>query len=453
MTVAAILASQEVLRRDIRGEQIGILQLNNQTAMASSALVSLGEAQTVEIHLLVSLRFSSMGDRQEEIPIAHKRTFRWIFEDSSSREDAPWNSFTDWLRTGEGVYWVSGKAGSGKSTLMRYIFENPETKEHLRVWAGDHHLESPGFFFWNGGSLEQRSQCGLLRSLLYQALQKRPSLVRDIFPNEIAENNSLLAHKQDEKWKWTLHALKRAFERWVSLAMKSAMSLCLFLDGLDEYEGDHESIVEFFKDISAAYPSQIKLCISSRPWVVFDAVFVGLPRLRLQDLTYGDIEAYVQDELRSHPRMLELAQAEPTHAHELVTEIVTKADGVFLWVMLTIRSLLDGLRNRDDITILRKRLRHLPADLDCLYTHMLNHVDPWYKEQASQTFQIFGALWNEKGQNSVTALELELAMTANPHSSSSSTILMTDEEIKSICEHLDVHLKSRCAGLVEVHYW
>jgi hypothetical protein len=28
---------------------------------------------------------------------------------------------------------------------------------------------------------------------------------------------------------------------------------------------------------------------------------------------------------------------------------------------------------------------------------------------------------------------------------------MTDEEVKAKCEDLDVHLKSRCAGLLEIH--
>jgi hypothetical protein len=75
------------------------------------------------------------------------------------------------------------------------------------------------------------------------------------------------------------------------------MKLYLFLDSLDEYEGDQESIVEFFKSITLEYPAQVKICVSIRPWVVFDDAFRGLPGLRLQDLTYNDIERYVQDNL------------------------------------------------------------------------------------------------------------------------------------------------------------
>ena len=64
------------------------------------------------------------------------------------------------------------------------------------------------------------------------------------------------------------------------------------------------------------------------------------------------------------------------------------------------------------------------------------------------------ALFNENEQGAVTAWELALATiatTATPHTSTSVTAPMTDEEVKAKYEHLDVHLKSRCAGLLEIH--
>ena len=68
-----------------------------------------------------------------------------------------------WLTQENGIYWVNGKAGSGKSTLMRHIYDNPHTREALKEWAGDTQLIVSEWFFWNTGSLDQRSQTGLLR--------------------------------------------------------------------------------------------------------------------------------------------------------------------------------------------------------------------------------------------------------------------------------------------------
>lgn len=44
--------------------------------------------------------------------------------------------FVTWLSEGEGVFHISGKLGSGKSTLMKYICDHWQTEEHLKKWAG-----------------------------------------------------------------------------------------------------------------------------------------------------------------------------------------------------------------------------------------------------------------------------------------------------------------------------
>jgi hypothetical protein len=109
--------------------------------------------------LIHSLRFPAMRNRHEEINEAHQRTFSWIFQ-PPQEHTRPWDDFPNWLRNDTDIYWINGKAGSGKSTLMRYIFDSPKTSEHLKSWAGYAELDVAGFFFWNSGSIEQRSQSG-----------------------------------------------------------------------------------------------------------------------------------------------------------------------------------------------------------------------------------------------------------------------------------------------------
>ena len=69
---------------------------------------------------LKSLYFPEIHSRQEEIANAHKKTFQWIFDESGEKV-RPWSNFIEWLEEGSGTYWISGKAGSGKSTLMNYV--------------------------------------------------------------------------------------------------------------------------------------------------------------------------------------------------------------------------------------------------------------------------------------------------------------------------------------------
>ena len=263
-------------------------------------------------------------------------------------------------------------------------------------------------------------------------------------------SSSTVNHTKIRDHLYSLSTLQKAFKRWIDL-LPSSSKVCFFIDGLDEYDGDHEEIAEFFKGLSSR-TSNVKLCVSSRPWVVFDDAFKGMPMLRLQDLTFDDIQAYVFDKLEGHDRMRLLKDAEPGHAAELVNEVVTKASGVFLWVTLVVKSLLNGLRNRDCIDDLRRRLSELPSDLDKFYTHMLNHVDPLYREQAARTFRIFETLMR-LACRSVSALEFEFALKGTFQN------MLLDEgkgpigydEASSRIQELDIHLKSRCGGLIELH--
>jgi hypothetical protein len=116
--------------------------------------------------------------------------------------------------------------------------------------------------------------------------------------------------------------------------------LCLFIDSLDEYDGDCKAIADLLKDVALSL--YIKVCVSSRLWLVFEEAFENRVGLCLQDLTYTDIRNYVRGTLEANKKMEQLAVSNPEHATALVSEIVTKANGVFLWVRLVVWSLLDG---------------------------------------------------------------------------------------------------------------
>lgn len=61
---------------------------------------------------------------------------------------------------------------------------------------------------------------------------------------------------------------------------------------------------------------------------------------------------------------------------ELVDRIVAQADGVFLWAFLVTRSLRENLSNGERIRDLNRRFSQLLSDLDQLFQHMLENVNP-----------------------------------------------------------------------------
>ena len=430
------------------------------------AVMGLDEKETsIRKWILDSLGFANMQNRQEEVAQAYHTTLEWIFEGPKEETKfLPWTNFADWLLHGDGIYWVNGKAGSGKSTLMKYIYNDKRTSQLLSQWSGSKSILVATFFFWNSGTQDQRSQTGLLRSLLYQILHHRPELVHLMFPEEHAmlQDQTPNAIQKFPHYTWSLRRLQDSVRQLIDM-QDLDFNICLFIDGLDEFEGnddqnDRQYLIELFRSLASS-PS-VKVCLSSRPLLIFEESFRESPGLRLQDLTSGDIRRFVTDRLSNDPRMQQIAENEPLQRHDFEKEICNKAQGVFLWVKLVVRSLLDGVSNSDRIADLRARLEILPADLEDLYRHMMANIDKVYMKGASQVFQLVRMASQVQNMNRndnqrttpVTVLLLALAMEGTTSGAAVRTHsgAWTAKKLSWLCDVMRCRLQIWCAGMIEV---
>ncbi len=96
----------------------------------------------------------------------------------------------------------------------------------------------------------------------------------------------------------------------------------------------------------------------------------------------GDIRQYVYDNFNNHQQLQKYADNK-RYGH-LIDEIVKRANGVFLWVTLVVRSLRRGLIYADTISDLERRLDSLPPDLETFFKQILDSVDPFYKSHATE---------------------------------------------------------------------
>jgi hypothetical protein len=416
----------------------------SRTETSTSAQASEDELklkQEVETSILETLRVTITTDLLEEVSEAHQSTFKEIFEPHEG------DCFRSWLKTGNGIYCMNGKAGSGKSTLMRYIYGHPTTRQELSQWASPTSLSIAGFFFYNSGTKEQRSQLGLLQALLFKVLSESRDLIPVVLPWLYARRyteafDPLIPHFSEKPL--SLSHLTQAF---TVLAQQTTvpLKLCLFIDGLDEYEGDFDKIVEVLKVVSRS--QSVKICASSKRSLVFEDAFPGSPSLKLQDLTLNAIQNYVHEELATNKRYQQLAADEAVAAAALEQEIVASADGVFLWARLVVESLLSGFED-GDIHHLQERLRILPTDLEKLYHYILmNRIDPVYMDDASKMFRIMQVASHSELSILAFALTDE---SYHERAISSSIRPWKEEEVLSACQKMEDRLKTRCAGLIEV---
>jgi hypothetical protein len=196
MAVAQLLNRQEVVlgaqfnaesRRVVNAfgvnEALPDLKRTDLDAMRITKVEIKALRDSISVDILNSLRYRAIAERFEEVGEVHRRTFTWVLEHlKEDPEGIQWDDFVDWLENGDGLYWIYGKAGCGKSTLMKFIYNHPSTDKYLQNWKGDMDLHTYNFFFRNSGGGLQKSQGGLLRSLLYDILGKVPELIPILFP-------------------------------------------------------------------------------------------------------------------------------------------------------------------------------------------------------------------------------------------------------------------------------
>jgi hypothetical protein len=334
-----------------------------------------------ECEVLASLRYEHMDARQVAITEAHDATFKWIFTADRQPKNDPRSrvEFRQWLSGEDGIYWISGKPGSGKSTLMKYLTKCRDTEKCLEVWAERDRFAMPSYYFWISGAPMQKSQQGLLQQLLFELFQAFPDLLRTICPSDRWNR----ASRRD----WSVGELLSTFEKLDDVQGGGdvpSTKICFFIDGLDEYHGDHRDLIKTVKTISRL--RGVKLCVSSRPWNCFEDAFGGNPqrKLYLEDCTRDDIANYASSRL-SESR--EHALGRSIH-RALVHEITERAQGVFLWVYLVVRSLRDGFDNGDSLALLQDRLREFPSDLDEFFQRLIMSVDTVYRRRMSASFQV-----------------------------------------------------------------
>ncbi|KAM0553170.1 hypothetical protein ACHAPJ_007457 [Fusarium lateritium] len=421
-----------------------------------------------------------MHERYDRVELPHESTFNWLLE-----EDATTNSsqtteedgeaeatneakneecdecekmkrlsrelFLNWLSSSNGIFHVSGKLGSGKSTLMKLLSIHPETRTELQKWAGKT-VAIVKFFFWKPGSDMQKSLDGLFRSLLYDILEACPELTRDIFPN-LWEQAEQSPWQIQTKFDIPTDVVKAALERIIldkgsSVSIGNKLCFCLFIDGLDEYEEahgkDHVYLVRLLNNWAKDSHGRLKMCISSRDYNVFLNGFKADQRLQLHDLTWFDMRAYVRDSL---------AHVENVAVKEyLLTEIPQKANGIFLWIVLVVSDIRKRVEDEASQETLLNLLDSLPPGLEALFQYILNGLDKNSRKRAFQTMAIVRAAMAHHVAFSLLAFSFLDDYQQDPEFSIRDDFLTSDRTTKmdnrteSSCNK---QLRGICGGLVQ----
>ncbi|RPA80977.1 hypothetical protein BJ508DRAFT_326825 [Ascobolus immersus RN42] len=222
------------------------------------------ELETVahNVRMIQSLQYPEDILRQSEIKDAYSETFEWVFNQPKNppQDEEPKSDLHGWLKNRRGISgYAARQAGSGKSTMVKWLCEHPSTKAALEEWAGERKLMVASHYFWISGFPIQRSLVGLYRGILCQILAQDGTLASRL-PSLAArrqqsgQNFDFEKHKKQTQW--TIKELEAILMEIAShysgmtapvIPIDSPQTVvCLFIDGLDEYDSrkEDDSIVQ-----------------------------------------------------------------------------------------------------------------------------------------------------------------------------------------------------------------
>lgn len=316
------------------------------------------------------LKFGEALFRQLSIEAPAENTCQWLPKTAYFKA---WMERTN-VNSHMGLLQVIGKPGSGKSTLMKQAFE--ATRTSFRTSPGVCVLGH--FFDRRGQQALQHSTNGALRSLLYQlGIQYPASLaafrdytLRDLQQLETSDSGSYL------------NVLKSIMEKIFSKLALAPQRTIIFIDALDECDSrDALNTGYFLAQLTrTAYKNQIQLdvCISRREHpsiTVKDSL-----EIRMEAYNDVDIQNYIQQKF-------ELAGI-AGHDKELLKKTVfQRSNGIFLWVVLTVESILKDFETGENIKFILKRTESLPKTLEALYEQIIDNMDPENRKMALRLFQ------------------------------------------------------------------
>ena len=292
---------------------------------------------------LRSLGFSPLQARQNDVAPAHPNTCDWLFKTTKFCKWRDQNDLADY----NGVLWLKGKPGAGKSTLMKHAL-------HYCKQEFGNSLVVAYFFNVRGEQLE-KTALGLLRSIVYQLMEGDDN-IRDRFI--IRYNEKQMMHEAG-KLEWRLLDLRDFVLS--EIKQRHLKSTLLLVDALDEcIESNMRDVVDMLETLSieaVQSKTTLRICLSSRHYPS-----IGMKK-KLELIVdnnkehHRDIVKYIDDKL----------EAGNNHIRYAIQE---KADGMFLWAVLVV-ALVNKATRAGRIEEIQKTLDDLPGDLEGVFETML----------------------------------------------------------------------------------
>jgi hypothetical protein len=301
---------------------------------------------------LENLNAPNYAEDQIRVKSPAEGTATWIY-------DRP--EYKTWYNSpGSKSLHLIGKMGSGKSVLMKSIIQ--KLKQNPTRGGCN---ESAVLYYFCSCVNRTDNPSSILRGFISQFVVDR----EDIYEASLSGSELLQSRRSGDSAGWSFEALWHIFTRVIQFSGLS--SLYCIIDALDECDSTTlDEFLDLLHQLSknALVPNMsIKLLFSSREYTrILDSLDCDGTNLRLfinPEAVSSDIRIAMHNDIDSIQRRLKLRDDEVGILQE---SILKKSDGMFLWVSLATKDIME---NSYDATFetLEELIDDLPAGLKGLY--------------------------------------------------------------------------------------
>lgn len=272
------------------------------------------------------------GEFRKHLATHMAGTGSWITSDQT---------YETWIKgTEDGLLWIQGVPGSGKSVVAASLIEQLRHIEPNCVVL---------FFFFRQIIDANHKPQALLRDWMHQILDTSPVLQHKL-AGYIEQRRSMDQMGMDDLWS----DLRMAF------SASSSKIFCI-VDALDEMDQGYDTFITTLGRLGRWRPEKVKVLMTSRPVPKLEPPLrvVAPKRLRLQaDEVDRDIATFVY-------HSLEKSSIPKDDWHKVTSAVPGRANGIFLYAKLAMDAFLEDGAHLDTV------LSQLPEDLNVLYTKLL----------------------------------------------------------------------------------
>jgi hypothetical protein len=288
----------------------------------------------------------------------------------------------DWMAdpSGKPVYWLTGVAGTGKTTIAQSVAIMADAKEHRRLLGA--------FFFSRTGAADRRSAVAVIPTLVYQLALKN-GLFCSRLCNAIDSEPDIFRKKVDVQAKALLS------DTCANIPSRFAYPLVVVIDALDECDKQRGSeggnLIPVLIAALRSLPFLVKIFITSRPDSSIENMFsradlrdnadgLALHRDIEDSIVRNDIGRYLRFELNKLAVNHRLVTVPPLFPLEdQFFALLDRADHLFIYARTALEYISNPLTNpRRRIELLLSTDSQKASNgfnmLDSLYKHVVNEA-------------------------------------------------------------------------------